>query len=376
MRVTPELLRAPQAHPATEFRAEGLEAIFYDGLPWKGKPTRVFAWLGVPKLEVGKKAPGIVLIHGGGGTAFDRWARLWVERGYAAIAMDTCGTVPKGTYGKWDRHQWAGPPGYEFETVDEPMVDQWPFHAIADVILAHSLLRSRPEVDADRIGVTGISWGGYLTCIVSGLDDRLKFAIPVYGCGFLGENSTWAPLLAKMGARGQRWLAMWDPSHYLKAGTMPKLWVTGTNDFAYPLDSVQKSYRLAGGRSTLCIRLRMPHGHRGPAENAEEIRAFADSIARGGKPLTEVTEQFRAGEKVLVRFESALPVIKAELLYTEGSEAWTQRRWETAEARIDQAAKSVTATLPSGTTAYFLNLVDEERRIVSSEHAMIERSRK
>jgi len=29
--------------------------------------------------------------------------------------------------------------------------------------------------------VTGISWGGYLTCIVAGIDDRLKAAVPVYG---------------------------------------------------------------------------------------------------------------------------------------------------------------------------------------------------
>ena len=29
-------------------------------------------------------------------TAFDEWVRLWVGRGYVAIAMDTCGKVPVG----------------------------------------------------------------------------------------------------------------------------------------------------------------------------------------------------------------------------------------------------------------------------------------
>ena len=48
-----------------------------------------------------------------------------------------------------------------------------------DVILAHSLLRSWPRVDPERIGLTGISWGGYLTCIATGVDNRFKFAIPV-----------------------------------------------------------------------------------------------------------------------------------------------------------------------------------------------------
>jgi hypothetical protein len=157
---------------------------------------------------------------------------------------------------------------------------------------------------------------------------------------------------------------------------MPKLWVNGTNDFAYPMDSMQKSYRLAGGRSTLCIRLRMPHGHGGVAEKAEEIRAFADSIVMGGKPLAEVTEQSRDGDRVRVRFRGELTVVKAELLYTTDTGDWTNRRWEKAEARIDQVAKSVMATLPPDTTVYFLNLVDDRGRIVSSEHVPIADSRK
>ena len=63
-------------------------------------------------------------------------------------------------------------------------------------------------MDRRRIGITGISWGGYLTCIVAGLDDRLKVAVPVYGCGFLGDDSVWkAGSLAKMTPRGSRALA-------------------------------------------------------------------------------------------------------------------------------------------------------------------------
>ena len=84
-----------------------------------------------------------------------------------------------------------------FGQIDAPLEDQWPYHAVSAVVLAHSLLRSYPEVDASRIGVTGISWGGYLTCIVAGIDDRLKCAVPVYGCGFLGDNSAWVDRLAK-----------------------------------------------------------------------------------------------------------------------------------------------------------------------------------
>jgi len=369
MRVPPSAFRAPRNDPAPEFQAEGAKAIFFDGPAWKGKPTRVFAWFGVPKMEPGQKVPAIVLVHGGGGTAFDAWVRLWVSRGYAAIAMDTCGCVPKGTYGNWQRHDAGGPPGWGgLDRADEPMEDQWPYHAVADVILAHSLLRSMPEVDAGRIGITGISWGGFLTCIVSGLDDRFRFAAPVYGCGFLAEDSAGAPELKKLGAKGERWLAIWDPSHYLKEGKMPKLWVTGTNDFAYPMDSLQKSYRLAGGSSTVCIRPRMPHGHNGPGENPAEIVAFADSIVGRGTPLPTIQGHGRDGDRVWARFRSESPIVRAELLYTEDEGAWKDRRWETAPAGLDPAAKTATATLPTKAKVYFVNLIDDHGRIVSTEH--------
>jgi dienelactone hydrolase len=376
MRATPEMLAAPKTQPAEGFSAEGVEAVFYDGLPWKGKPTRVFAWIGVPKLKPGEKAPGIVLVHGGGGTAFDAWVRLWVGRGYAAIAMDTCGAVPKGSYGKWERHDAGGPPGYDFTTSLDPVADQWPYHAVADVVLAHSLLRSRPEVDPDRIGVTGISWGGYLTCIVSGLDDRLKFAAPVYGCGFLGENSVWKPEFEKLGERGRRWLELWDPSLYLPLGKTPMLWVTGTNDFAYPLDSLQKSYRAARGASTLCVRLRMPHGHGGAGENPEEIHAFADSIVKGGQPLVEVSSIVQDGSTIRAAFGGQGPVANAQLLYTKADGPWHDRLWETAEARVDQQARTLDAKLPSGARVYFLNLVDAQGRVVSTQHRVVEKTEK
>src|SRR4051794_3110111 len=67
-------LTAPPAfHPAERSAARGgLKPLFFDGLPYRGKPTRVFAWYGVPARRAGK-VPAIVLVHGGGGTAFREW---------------------------------------------------------------------------------------------------------------------------------------------------------------------------------------------------------------------------------------------------------------------------------------------------------------
>src|SRR6516162_6709199 len=105
------LSKSPATAPIEGFEAEGLKAVTYEGPSWKGKPTRVFAWLGLPKAGDGR-APAMVLVHGGGGTAFADWARLWTGRGYAAIAMDLCGCVPRKGKSGWERLEQGGPPGW------------------------------------------------------------------------------------------------------------------------------------------------------------------------------------------------------------------------------------------------------------------------
>ena len=367
------LYRAPRTYPATDFKADGVQAIFYEGPSWQGRPTRVFAWYGIPAHKAGEKVPGLVLVHGGGGTAFAEWVRLWTQRGYAAIAMDTCGSVPGGEHGKRPRHEWSGPPGWGgFDQIDRPVQDQWPYQAVADVILAHSLLRSFPEVDANRIGITGISWGGYLTCIAAGIDPRFRFAVPVYGCGFLGEDSTWLPNFKQMGPeKTAGWLNLWDPSRYLPQARMPFLWVDGTNDFAYPLNSVQKSYRLPPGERTLCTRVRMPHGHGGPGEKPEEIHAFANSLLKDGVPLASITGQGRDGDQVWVTYQSATPMARAELNYTADTGPWKDRVWQTLPAELDAVNQRVTARLPAMATVFYCNITDQRGLIVSSEHVEI-----
>lgn len=367
--------KPPRFEPAKEPTAKEVEAIFFDGVPFQKKPTKVFAYYGLPKnVKPREKVPGIVLVHGGGGTAFDRWVQLWNSRGYAAIAPDLCGCVPIGSYGKWQRHEAGGPPGWGgFDQIDWPPEDQWTYQAVANILLAHSLLRSLPGVDAERIGVTGISWGGYLTCITSGVDHRFRFAVPVYGCGFLGDNSTWVGTFEKMPAeKSARWLHWWDPSVYLKDSKMPMLWVTGTNDFAYPMDSLQKSYRLAQGPRTLCLRVRMPHGHGAAGENPAEIHAFAESILNGGVPLAHISRQGRNGEEVWATYQSKRPIVRAELNFTCQSGTWKERKWETAPAAVDSAQDKVTAKLPKGVTVYYLNLIDDRDLVVSTEHEVIE----
>ncbi len=359
---------------AAKIDGQGLQAIFYEGLPYEGKPTQVFAYYGIPTQGAGadeqQKVPGIVLVHGGGGTAFANWVKLWNARGYAAIAMDLCGCVPVGTYGKWQRHERGGPPGWDasFEQIKQPLGDQWQTHAVTAVARANSLLRSLPQVDPDRIALTGISWGGYMTCLVAGVDARFKCAAPVYGCGYLGDNSAWLPAFERLGKQNaSQWLNQWDPSVYLPAARMPFLWVNGTNDFAYPMDSWQRSIELHQD-NTLCLRIRMPHGHGAAGENPEEIRVFVDSVLKGAKPLPQLDMPRVAGARVTVSFKSQVALKKAELCFTKDTGKWQERQWDALPADLDIDQSIITATIPESARVWYINLFDERDCVVSSHY--------
>ncbi|MFN6094387.1 MAG: alpha/beta hydrolase family protein [Verrucomicrobiota bacterium] len=366
------LSEVPRFEVDPERCVESVKAVFFEGALWKGKPTRVFAYCGIPKTKADEQVPAMVLVHGGGGSAYHHWVKLWVSRGYAAIAMDTCGCISGSGHENHTRHADGGPAGWGgFDQIDEPAEDQWAFHAVSAVVRAHSLLRSFPQVDPARIGITGISWGGYLTCISAGIDQRFAFAAPVYGCGFLTEIPNWRVEFDKMKpGNSERWGRLWDPLNYLSQVKYPMLWVNGTNDFAFPMDSWQKSYRLLEGSRTLSLKVRMEHNHRA-GENPSEIHAFADSILRSAGPLAQITHCSLEGRNLRASFESCEPITKAEFCYTTETGVWVNRQWQTLLAELDAVGGNVSADLPAATTVCYLNIIDSKDRVMSSEHVEI-----
>ena len=104
--------------------------------------------------------PAVVLVHGGGGTAFAQYVKWWNQHGYAAIAMDLEGHLPDQTKQTQDRPA-VGRPGPSqdkmWDDIDKPVDEQWFYHCIAQVVLAHSLIRSFPEVNPEKTGIVGIS---------------------------------------------------------------------------------------------------------------------------------------------------------------------------------------------------------------------------
>ena len=295
---------------------------------------------------------------------------MWVRRGYAAVCVDTCGALPIRTAeGTWLANPEGGPRGWgRIECAEEPERTQWVYHAVAAVLRSHSFLRSLPGVDAGRIGLTGVSWGGFLSCILAAADDRLRFAAPVYGCGFNHEPggiSAGQPLSAK-------WASLWDPCVFLPLAKCPMLWVDGTNDFAFSLDRVRRSAALALVPHVFSTHLRMAHGHGEPGEGPREILAFADHFARGGRDVVRVEECVFRDNRVETRFEAnGRAVAHAELLFTRDARdmPWPERHWDVlAIDGFDSAAGAVSVALPDGALSWVVSLVTDDGLVFSSPY--------
>ena len=358
-------LQKAKVEPSWAENTNGVRQVYYPGENYKGKPTKVFAYYGKPEGQ--GPFPAVLLVHGGGGKAFSDWVKHWNNRGYCALAMDLAGNGPKGRLPEGGPGQGDEEKFQDF--TPDNLKDMWTYHAVAAVLRGHTMIASFPEVDRNKVAVTGISWGGYLTCIIAGLDDRLKVAVPVYGCGYLHENSVWKEnRLDKMdAARKEMWVRNFDPSSYLPNVACPIMFINGTNDFAYPLDSYKKCYDLVKGEKTLSVKVRMPHGH---IWTFKEVDTFIDAYLKAQKPLAKVDSLQTKDGTASVKFQPTVPVKKAMLHYATNEGPWQKRLWESIPASISDNV--ATAKLPTDKPiVYYISVIDERGFEVSSNHQAI-----
>ena len=368
-----ELYQTPPMYKTDCCSVPGMRSFFYEGIIFKTKPTKVFAYYKAPEGTPPEGGwPAVVCVHGGGGTAFPEWVQAWVHRGYAAIAMDLEGHLPVGDFPNREWHEQAGPPRITtFGDIEIADREQWFYHAVADVVRANSLLRSFPEINPQKIGVHGISWGGVITAAVMGLDNRFAFAVPVYGCGYLYESTVSNfERYFKVMTPGQlnAYKTKWDPSLYIPSSTVPSLWYIGSNDGSFPLNIWQRSVSLVKAAPLLSIPITSEHGH---IWNQPEIFAFADMMVKGGKKLMQITNNPIRKNIVTAKIVSETTLSKAVLCYTADAGVWQSRNWVQLPATLnkDQAL----AVLPGDAKAYYFNVTDANNLRFSSAVTIIEK---
>jgi len=129
--------------------------------------TTLIGYLFVPAHPVAGRAPAVVMMHGRAGaystnakgrydaTTLSRrhmaWGELWAAQGYIALLVDGFG--PRGYAQGFPRFSYETRPAELNEVTVRPL----------DAYGALAYLRTRPDVDSDRIGLQGWSNGGSAT---------------------------------------------------------------------------------------------------------------------------------------------------------------------------------------------------------------------
>src|SRR5271155_1225149 len=125
--------------------------------------SRIAADLFLPSdFEPGEKRPGVVLCHGFTGVRqlmLEDYARVFAGAGYVSLIFDYRG------FGDSEGSKWR----------------LIPLEQIDDIRNALTWLEAQPEVDAERIGLWGTSFGGAHAPYVAAVDTRVKAAVGQVG---------------------------------------------------------------------------------------------------------------------------------------------------------------------------------------------------
>jgi dipeptidyl aminopeptidase/acylaminoacyl peptidase len=128
---------------------------------------RIQGWfLEAPRRD-GHPAPLVVEIHGGPATLFG-WSLFWEWQCLVAAGISVYACNPRGSE------------GYGQDFVHANFRD-WGDGPMADVMAGVDGLIADGTADPDRLGVTGGSYGGYLTAWIIGHSDRFRAAVACRG---------------------------------------------------------------------------------------------------------------------------------------------------------------------------------------------------
>ncbi len=116
-----------------------------------------------PGYEAGTRYPGVVEIHGGPhllyGFTFFHEFQVLAAQGYVVFYMN-----PRGSQGYGEGFSMA-------------IRDHWDDPAYGDIMAGTDALLATGTVDPANLGVTGGSYGGYMTCWIVGHTTRYKTAV-------------------------------------------------------------------------------------------------------------------------------------------------------------------------------------------------------
>ncbi len=361
LRTPPKIELSAQSTEKTPNGEVTCQEIFYDSPGPSGRPLRIFAYFAYPASNVGAKLPGIIIVHGGTGRA-DRTAAVeWASRGYAALSMDLPGKGPRR-----EGSRSEGPDMQDdliFKMTPSP-TDSFLYSAVNSVVRAVSVMASSNQVDPNRIGVVGSSWGGVITLVANGIDNRISAACTIYGAGYITEESCWLAhgnMKHLTPKQVQSWREYFDPSSYLTTQSGKTLFVAATQDGYYPLRPFLKTYQNAKCEKALCLAPNMSHALNDSCK-ANVVKWF-DWALRSGSELPKLKLATAAG-KLKVTATGARPVTEVSIFTADGTD-YEKATWK--QTPLEAKDGAWTADAPEPTTPYYLTARDDTGATIAAE---------
>lgn len=204
---------------------------------WTNEGFHVQGWLHLPKgfdpaqADASKKYPMIVLVHGGPAAAtMSRWgvggslnAASFSAMGYFVLEPN-----PRGSYGQGE--QFAAANRKDFGYGD-----------LRDILKGVDTVIARYPVDGNRVGITGWSYGGFMTMFAVTQTTRFRAAVSGAGLSnwqsYYGENSIDQWMIPYFGASVYDDPAVYAKSsaiNYIRNVKTPTLVVVGDRDGECP----------------------------------------------------------------------------------------------------------------------------------------------
>jgi len=202
-----------------------------DGWPIDGFFVKPVGW------QAGRKYPMVLVIHGGPegmfGVDWNHEFQVYAAKGYAVFFCN-----PRGSTGY----------GEKFERGE---IDNWGGMDYQDIMAGvDAALKQYPWVDANTLGVTGGSYGGYMTNWIVGHTNRFKAAVTLRSVSnFISDDGT------RDGAYGHEpyfkgflfddFDQYWDasPLKYARNVKTPTLVLHSDNDFRVPIEQGEQWFR-------------------------------------------------------------------------------------------------------------------------------------
>ena len=151
----PAALECPGVPLTVPGRLEEVRATADDGQP-------IRSWLVLPTTaSADRPAPLLLWVHGGPMSSWNTWSWRWnpwlmAARGYAVLLPDPALST-----------------GYGLAFIARGHRD-WGARPFADIMAVTDAALARPDIDADRVGMMGGSYGGYMANWMAGHTDRFK----------------------------------------------------------------------------------------------------------------------------------------------------------------------------------------------------------